>query len=106
MYTISDYARFNAEMNHFVSTLEFDRETIRWSGFKIADTATTDVRSSVDADAGGVGLWFYTPTQLSVEVPPDGRVFPGQDTETITNTKAMIRAGLKKLQDMIEAEAA
>lgn len=106
MYTISDYARFNAEMNHFVSMLEFDRENISWGGFKIADVTTVDPRTAANPDAGGIGVWFYRTKQLLVNVPAEGHVFPGQDAETISNTKAMIRAGLKKLQEMIEAEGA
>jgi len=122
MYTISDYTKFNAEMNHFVSTLEFDRGRVHWTGFKIADDAeSTDLPRS--PDEGAVAQWCGMNTEMTnhfyVNIPgmQSGehkkgesfdigvtRVFPGQDAQTIYETKALIRQGLGKLKSMIEAE--
>lgn len=123
MYTEADYGRFNFLMKEYVDTLEFDPEFVYWTGFKM-ERDSVNVLVPVPAK-GSVSQWigmsrdkkrrFYVtiPGVVSGEWKQgenfktiDERVFPAQDAKTISDTKVMIRTGLAKLQELIEAEGA
>lgn len=123
MYTELDYTRFNLVMNPFAKSLEYDRGRLYWTGFKIE--RDDDDHSTGHPDRGAVGQWCGTNHEMTkhfyVNLPGmqsgerkkgeafdvgTARVFPAQDAKTILDTKAMIRAGLAKLHELIEAEAA